>query len=59
MVKLYQPLLKLMLLVCYNTLKDYSDKIKELKEISDSYKGFSSDNCDSTLFIGVVKSSNK
>ncbi len=42
-----------------NTIKDYSDKIKELKEISDSYKGFSSNNCDSTLFIGVVKSSNK
>ena len=40
------------------TVKEYGDKLEALVELSNSYKGYSADNCDSSLFIGLVKASN-
>ena len=40
------------------TVKEYGEKLEALVELSNGYKGYSADNCDSSLFIGLVKASN-
>ena len=38
------------------TIKDYSDKAEALVNLSKEYKGYASDNSDSTMFIYLIKS---
>ena len=38
------------------TIKGYSDKAEALVNLSKEYKGYASDNSDSTMFIYLIKS---
>lgn len=39
-------------------IQSYGDKLEALVKLSNDYEGYSANNCDSSLFIGLVKASN-